>query len=49
MNTQMVIALHLSTDGPDFDGPFLYRSFGGALQYPIITRPDLAHVVFSIS
>ncbi|XP_031259528.1 uncharacterized protein LOC116117641 [Pistacia vera] len=49
MGTPMVVAQHLSTVGPDFDDPSLYRSLIGALQYLTITRPDFTHVVRVVS
>ncbi|XP_057951097.1 uncharacterized mitochondrial protein AtMg00810-like [Malania oleifera] len=41
----MVVAHHLSAASSDFDDPSLYQSLVGALQYLIITRSDIAHVV----
>ncbi|XP_042983281.1 uncharacterized mitochondrial protein AtMg00810-like [Carya illinoinensis] len=49
VSTHMVVARHLSADGPDFDDPSLYRSLVGALQYLTITQLDLAHVVSAVS
>ncbi|XP_042972778.1 uncharacterized mitochondrial protein AtMg00810-like [Carya illinoinensis] len=49
MSTPMVVAHHLSTDGPDFDDPSLYQSLVGSLQYLTITRLDLAHAVSAVS
>ncbi|XP_068667673.1 uncharacterized mitochondrial protein AtMg00810-like [Aristolochia californica] len=49
MHTPMVVSQHLSSDGPLFSDPTLYRSLVGALQYLTITRPDLAHAVNSVS
>jgi hypothetical protein len=36
-------------DSPPFDNPTLYRSVVGALQYAIITRPDLSFAVNKVS
>ncbi|XP_040988957.1 uncharacterized mitochondrial protein AtMg00810-like [Juglans microcarpa x Juglans regia] len=49
VHTPMVISQHLTGDGPAFLDPTLYRSLVGALQYLTITRPNIAHVVNSIS
>ncbi|KAF5448208.1 hypothetical protein F2P56_028764 [Juglans regia] len=49
VSTPMVVAHHLSIDGPVFDDPSLYQSLVGALQYLTITRPDLTHVVSAVS
>ncbi|RVW32689.1 Retrovirus-related Pol polyprotein from transposon RE1 [Vitis vinifera] len=49
IHTPMVVSKHLSSDGPLFSNPTLYRSLVGALQYFTITRPDIAHTVNSIS
>ena len=45
----MVVSQHLSADGPLFSDPTLYRSLVGTLQYMTITRPDISHVVNSVS
>ena len=45
----MVIYQHLTSDDPAFSDPTLYRFLVGALQYLTITRPDIAHVVNSVS
>ena len=45
----MVVSQHLSSDGPLFSYPTLYRSLVGALQYLTITRPDITHVVNSVN
>ena len=45
----MIVSQHLTSDGPAFSNPTLYRSLVGALQYLTITRPDIAHVVNSVS
>ncbi|XP_075666058.1 uncharacterized protein LOC142635884 [Castanea sativa] len=49
IHTPMVVSQHLSSDGPLFPDPTLYRSLVGALQYLTITRPDIAHAVNSVS
>ncbi|XP_042973050.1 uncharacterized mitochondrial protein AtMg00810-like [Carya illinoinensis] len=49
VSTPVVVAHHLSIDGPDFDDPSLFRPLVGALQYLTITRLDLAHAVFAVS
>lgn len=45
----MVVAQHLSSDGPPFADVTLFRSLVGALQYLTITRPDLTYSVNSVS
>ncbi|RVX22524.1 Retrovirus-related Pol polyprotein from transposon RE1 [Vitis vinifera] len=45
----MVVSQHLYPDGPLFSDPTLYRSLVGTLQYMTITRPDISHVVNSVS
>jgi hypothetical protein len=45
----MVVSQHLSSDGPLFSDPALYRSLVGALQYLTIMRPDIAYAVNSVS
>ena len=45
VHTPMVVSQHLSSNGPLFSDPTLYRSLVGALQYLTITRPDIAHAV----
>ncbi|XP_022870711.1 uncharacterized protein LOC111389955 [Olea europaea var. sylvestris] len=45
----MIVSQTLSADGLLFSNPTLYRSLVGALQYLIITLPDIAHVVNSIN
>lgn len=47
--TPIVVSQHMSTDGSPFTNHTLYRSLVGALQYLTILRPDIAHVVNSIS
>ena len=49
VHTPMVVSQHLSSDGPLFSYPTLYRSLVGALQYLTITRPDITHVVNSVN
>ena len=49
VHTPMVVSQHLSSDGPLFSDPTLYRSLVGALQYLTITRPDMAYFVNSVS
>ncbi|RVW15088.1 Retrovirus-related Pol polyprotein from transposon RE1 [Vitis vinifera] len=49
VHTPMVIYQHLTSDDPAFSDPTLYRFLVGALQYLTITRPDIAHVVNSVS
>ncbi|XP_041023616.1 uncharacterized protein LOC121264466 [Juglans microcarpa x Juglans regia] len=45
----MVVAQRLSSNGSPFEDITLCRSLVGALQYLTITRPDLAHLVNSVS
>ncbi|RVW54372.1 Retrovirus-related Pol polyprotein from transposon RE1 [Vitis vinifera] len=45
----MVVSQHLTSNGPIFSDPTLYRSLVGAFQYLTITRPNIAHVVNSVS
>ncbi|RVW65072.1 Retrovirus-related Pol polyprotein from transposon RE1 [Vitis vinifera] len=49
VNTPMIVSQRLSSEGPPFADPTLYRFLVGALQYLTITRPDLAHSVNSVS
>ena len=49
VHTPMVVSQHLYPDGPLFSDPTLYRSLVGTLQYMTITRPDISHVVNSVS
>ncbi|XP_034676416.1 uncharacterized mitochondrial protein AtMg00810-like [Vitis riparia] len=49
IHTPLVVSQHLSADGPLFSDPTLYRSLIGTLQYLTITRPDISHVVNSVS
>ncbi|XP_068661887.1 uncharacterized mitochondrial protein AtMg00810-like [Aristolochia californica] len=49
VHTPMVVSHHLSSVGQLFSDPTLYRSLVGALQYLTIMRPDIAHVVNSVS
>ncbi|XP_068664965.1 uncharacterized mitochondrial protein AtMg00810-like [Aristolochia californica] len=49
VHTPMVVSQQLSSVGPLFSDPTLYRSLVGALQYLTITRPDIAHAVNSVS
>ena len=49
IHTPMVVSQHLSSDGPLFSDPTLYRSLVGALQYLTIMCPDIAHAVNSVS
>ncbi|XP_019432279.1 PREDICTED: uncharacterized protein LOC109339322 [Lupinus angustifolius] len=41
----MVVGQALTSNGPKFSDPTLYMSLVGALQYLIITHPNLAFVV----
>ena len=49
VHTPMIVSQHLTSDGPAFSNPTLYRSLVGALQYLTVTCPDIAHVVNSVS
>jgi len=48
ITTPYVVGQHLSTEGKLFSDPTLFWSLAGALQYLIITRPDLSFSVNSI-
>ena len=45
IHTPMVVSQHLSSDGPLFSDPTLYRSLVGALQCLTIMCPDIAHAI----
>ena len=47
--TPMIVSHHLTSDGPLFHSPTIYRSLVGSLQYLTITRPDITHAVNSVS
>nr|CAN63636.1 hypothetical protein VITISV_017183 [Vitis vinifera] len=47
--TPMIVSQRLSSEGVPFADSTLYHSLVSALQYLTITRPDLAHLVNSVS
>ncbi|XP_057958587.1 uncharacterized mitochondrial protein AtMg00810-like [Malania oleifera] len=49
VHTPMVVSQHLSTHGPLFSDPMLYRSLIGALQYLAIIHPDIAYAIHYVS
>jgi hypothetical protein len=49
VGTPMIVSQHLTTDGNPFHSLTTYQFLVGALQYLTITRPDITHVVNSIS
>ena len=44
----MVVSHHLTADDSSFTDPTLYQSLVSALQYLIITCPNIAHAVSSV-
>lgn len=43
LNTLMILGNHLSKfDGDPITDPYKYKNLLGALQYAIVTRPDIA-------
>jgi hypothetical protein len=48
ITTSMVVGQRLSAVGASFSDSTLYRSIVGALQYLVITHPDLAHSVNTV-
>ena len=49
ISTPMIVSHHLTSDGPLFHSPTIYRSLVGSLQYLTITRPDITYAVNSVS
>ena len=49
VHTPIVVSQHMSSDGPLFSDPTLYRSSVGALKYLTIMRLNIAHVVNFVS
>ena len=48
-SSPMVPGIHLTREGETFDDPERYRRLVGKLNYLIVTRPDIAHLVSIVS
>ena len=47
--SSMVPSVHLTREGKTFEDPKRYRRLVGKLNYLIVTRPDIAHLVSVVS
>ena len=48
-SSPMVPNVHLTKEGETFEDPERYRRLVGKLNYLIVTRPDIAHLVSVVS
>ena len=48
-SSPMVLDVHLTREGETFEDPERYIKLVGKLNYPTVTRPDIAHSISIVS